>query len=170
VRSDDLRTTERYKGSTDEIVIADIVRLAKRLRPEVAGRVERDARRVLAAMTLDLEVAAFSLLDLVAVLTSGASSPEGRLAERKTRGAAGRRAHWFSSVLESADRRAAVIAAMDETSAKPTKGEAYAALIRPAVLKALGKPARAKSPSLITIRREIVGVLKQKASSNQLPF
>lgn len=172
--ADDQRQSKRHKGQSvdDSVILADIVRLTRRSRPEVAGRIERDARRVLAAITmLDREVAPFALLDLVAVLTGGASSPEGRQAERKTRGAAGRRANWFSSILKSADRRAAVIEAMNETGARPTTGEAYAARIRPAVLRKLGMPANADKPALITIRRDIADVLKErKTRSIQLPF
>jgi len=173
MRADDQRQSKRDKGQSvdDSVIIAGIVRLTRRSRPEVAGRIERAARRVLAAMTLDREVAPFALLELVAVLTGGASSPEGRQAERKTRGAAGRSAKWLSSVLESADRRAAVIEAMDETDARRTTGEAYAARIRPGVLRKLGKPANADKPALITIRRDIADVLRErKTRSIQVPF
>ena len=57
------------------------------------------------------------------------------------------------------DRREAVRAVMNSTEREPTRGDKFATIIRPAVLERLGLPRNSESPSVSTIRRDVLAIL-----------
>ena len=64
-----------------------------------------------------------------------------------------------SVLLGIMDRREAVRAAMNSTEREPTRGDKFATIIRPAVLERLGLPRDSESPSVWTIRRDVLAIL-----------